>query len=281
MKQHLIYCTIIRIVFEIPIDLFAKLLCSNSFNFKRNTNEKNCNKMRIGLTLIAFFSLVQMHTVLSQGEVSYGLTLRHGLSSVSNKQKMITDQVSGAISVPVRSYPVGLWQTSSLAMDSYWLDKRIIASIGLNFFHFKSVSDSVKAPYSQISHYGRRTNSTSIVLPFIRLAYRFSLGEHLIYQPSISIGATEIFNRNKLIGVAYDPAGQESWANNNQNYKGFNWSFYLDKRSFIFEFSNNIVYDLKHWSFSGGLSYFFYRNLPIEGYHGLHLNVGCSVRFGD
>ena len=130
-------------------------------------------------------------------------------------------------------------------------------------------------------HYGQVTNSTTVVQPFIRLGYRLTLGEHFFYEPSISIGWSEVLYRHKAFGTPYESAGQIAWDNQNRNYEGFSWFFTFDKRPFMFELGNNFVYDLNRWSFSGGLSYYFYRNLPIIGYNGLHLNIGCSVRLGE
>ena len=233
------------------------------------------------IRIVTFLLLLQSYHVTSQQEVVFGLSVNQGFSILSNKDHVVSEQIgSGAITQPSRSYPKGLWHASSFALDTYWSERKIVASIGFNFFRYKYVSDSVLPIYVNVPYYGQKTNSRTVVLPFIRFGYRFKLSERIVYQPSFSFGITEIIENNNSIGIAYDPAGQEGWDNYNRANGGPRWAFGFEKKSFMLEFGNDIVYDLDSWSFSGGLSYYFYRDLPIEGYHGLHLNVGCSVRFG-
>lgn len=232
--------------------------------------------------IVSFFLFLQSYQASSQQEVSFGLSVNQGFSVLSNKDQVVSEQIeSVVITQASRSYPKGLWRASSFAIDTYWSDRKIVASIGFNFFHCKYVSDSVLPIYVNVPYYGQKTNSRTVVLPFIRFGYRFSLSKRVVYQPSLSFGVTEIIENNSSNGIAYDPAGQEGWDNYNRSNSGPRWAFGFEKKSFMLEFGNHIVCDLNQWSFSGGLTYYFYRNLPIEGYHGLHLNVGCSVRFGD
>ncbi|PHR21440.1 MAG: hypothetical protein COA38_18705, partial [Fluviicola sp.] len=93
--------------------------------------------------IVSFFLFLQSYQAASQQEVMFGLSVSHDFSLVSNSQKMLTDQVSGVINLPSRKYPIGLWRTSSIALDSYWDDQRVVVSFGFKFFNYKSVSDSV------------------------------------------------------------------------------------------------------------------------------------------
>lgn len=219
--------------------------------------------------------LLEFPQAFSQNKVSYGFSLNQGLSILSNKQEAASD---GHVNQPPTSVrPRGLWRTSSMSLDSYWAQKKIVVSFGLSAFRYHVVVDSLVSTYATTVIYGQLMKKSTVFLPSVCFAYRMRLHEHLYYSPSISLGVTRVMYRYKREALAYDPSYQEHW---DQNTGGTN-TIEFDKSAMLIEFRNSLVYDLQRWSFSGGVSYNFYRNLPMEGYHGLHLNVVCSWRFKD
>ena len=222
-------------------------------------------------------ALLEFPQAFSQTKVSYGFSLNQGLSILSNKQEAASD---GHVNQPPTSVrPIGLWRTSSMSLDSYWAKKKIVVSFGLSAFRYQVVVDSLVSPYATALIYGQLMKKSTVFLPSVRFAYRVRLHEHLYYSPSISLGVTEVMSRYKREALAYDPSDQEYW--DQYQYNDATNTIEFDKSAMLIEFRNSLVYDLQRWSLSGGVSYNFYRNLPMEGYHGLHLNVGCSWRFKD
>ncbi len=217
---------------------------------------------------------------LSQSKPYFGLSLYHGFSAFSNNNKVVSDEVAGYINPPSDIRPDGLWQTGSVMVDSYWKQKKVIVSFGLSSFRYKSVSDSALPIVGTYPHYGQLTETSTVILPTFHLGYRIKMKDRLYYKPSISFGITKLISRYKTNGVAYDSSSQPAWDKHNQIYGGGLVTDF-EKNAITMELDHTIVYDLQRWSLSCGLSYFYYRNLPIKGYHGLHFNIGCSVLLGN
>lgn len=232
----------------------------------------------INLVLVICFTGMTLEA-FSQSKPCYGLSLTHGFSTFSNDKKVVSDELAGYIYPPSDIRPEGLWQTGSVKVDSYWKQKKIILSLGLSSFRYKSVSDSALPVVGVYPYYGQLLETSVIILPTLQLGYQVKISDRFLYKPSISFGITKLMSTYKTDGVAYNPSGQAAWDKHDQIYGG-GLTIDFEKNVFSMELSSNIVYDLRRWLLSGGLSYFYYRNLPIKGYHGLHFNVGCSVMLG-
>ncbi|MCJ8290352.1 MAG: hypothetical protein HRT58_11865 [Crocinitomicaceae bacterium] len=194
---------------------------------------------------------------------------------------MINDLYSDFDISPTVIRPEGLWYTNALTIDSYWLNERMIISAGFNSLRVKYVKDSINSPIATGVYYGQETVTRTFVFPRIEIAYRHPLGEHLYLQSYISFGAPEFMSRYKSRGISYTQEGQDSWDKYNTIRGSGDWDIYVDKKALFVELGQQLSYDIDRWSVSAGFNYFFFRNRSFEGYHGLHLNVGCSVRFGD
>jgi hypothetical protein len=234
------------------------------------------------ITIIVLSVTWSTNEAIAQQGIQYGLTFNQGFSLVSNSAKMVDDFFPLAPSVKDEHLnSKGVWHTNSLCFDTYFLNDKLVASIGFQFFHYKLTADSLYANYVVTPYYGQRTYWISSGMPFIKVGSVLRLSEKFSIRPSISFGMMQLVERFKTHGVAYNPSGQQGWDDENQDFNGFNYGYEFEVDSYSLELATDFSYDYHRWSFTGGLSYYYYRNLPVEGYHGLHLNIGCSVKFGS
>jgi len=229
------------------------------------------------LLIISCFPTAEVH---SQNKVIMGISLDHNFSVLSNKEQLISDYHSNEDFSPTTSHPEGLWYSNSFTLDTYWFNKKMVISAGVNSFRMKSVSDSVNSPVATGLYYGQQTVKRTFIMPKIGIAYRHPISEHLYLESSLSFGAPGIMDWYKSSGVSYTQEGQISWNNYNTIYGDGVWDVYVDKKTLFLELGQQLSYEMDRWSLSTGVNYFFMRNWSINGYHGLHFNVGCSVRFG-
>jgi hypothetical protein len=140
------------------------------------------------------------------------------------------------------------------------------------------VQDSARPTYGT-QNFGLKTSKFSDGTPLIRIGYRQSVKNNISLYHYLSFGAVRIIKRYTEHTIPFGPAGEKIWNDQNNRYNGLGYSFRSDKYSRSFELGTSISFDFNKVSLLAGLKYFYFRNPPIIGHHGIYLNVGASVIF--
>ena len=240
------------------------------------------------MNTVKFYTLVVAMNwgwpILSQKNIDMGLTIDQDVLLIGNSQKVADDHLTEFTthSNVDDIHPYLAWWRTQVSFDTKILNRRLILGVGMRFFNFKYIQDSV-IPYGYTGlpqYFGQVRVKRGYGLPILKLGYEHKFSDNIGWSNTISFGVASVMDRFKPQYTSYDPAGQIHYDPDNKLYENAWYEFDYASGSYDFELNSEMTYYLfnNRLSLNGGLSYYRFKNFRTV-HNGVYFAIGASIIF--